>query len=48
MISNTSKFVQKKRGTKRLVSVDICSAEGYSAGIFVGKVSPGIFEIRAK
>ena len=29
----------------RLVSVNICSAEGYSAGIFVGKVSPGIFEL---
>ena len=36
------------RGTKRLVSVNICSVEGNSAGIFVSKVhvSPGIFVIK--
>ena len=34
------------RGTKRLVSVNICSAEGNSAGIFVSKVSPGIFVVK--
>ena len=36
------------RGTKRLVSVDICSVEGNSAGIFVSKVSPGIFVIKER
>ena len=36
------------RGTKRLVSVNICSVESYSAGIFVSKVSPGIFVIKVK
>ena len=36
------------RGTKRLVSVNICSVEGKSAGIFVSKVSPGIFVIKKK
>ena len=36
------------RGTKRLVSVNICSAEGNSAAIFVSKVSPGIFVAKAK
>ena len=36
------------RGTKRLVSVNICSAEGNSAGIFVSKVSPGIFVVKEK
>ena len=30
------------RDTKRLVSVDICSVEGKSAGIFVSKVLPGM------
>ena len=30
------------RGTKRLVSVNICSVEGNSASIFVSKVPPGI------
>ena len=30
------------RGTKRLVSVHICSVEGNPAGIFVRKVSAGI------
>ena len=34
------------RGTKRLVSVNICSVEGSSASVFVSKVSPGIFVIR--
>ena len=38
----------KIRGTKRLVSVNICSAEGNSAGIFVNKVSPGIFVAKEK
>ena len=36
------------RGTKRLVSVNICSVEGNSADIFVSKVSPGIFVIKEK
>ena len=36
------------RGTKRLVSVNICSVEGNSAAIFVGKVSPGIFVLKEK
>ena len=36
------------RGTKRLVSVNICSVEGNSADIFVSKVQPGIFAIKAK
>ena len=36
------------RGTKRLVSVNICSAEGNSAGIFVSKVSPRIFVVKEK
>ena len=36
------------RGTKRLVSVNICSVEGNSASIFVRKVSPGIFVIKEK
>ena len=31
------------RGTKRLVSVNIFSAEGNSASIFVSNVSAGIF-----
>ena len=38
----------KHRGNKRLVSVNICSVEGNSAGIFVSKVSPGIFVIKEK
>ena len=36
------------RSTKRLVSVNICSVEGNSAGIFVSRVSPGIFVIEKK
>ena len=36
------------RGTKLLVSVNICWVEGNSAGIFVNKVSPGIFVIKVK
>ena len=36
------------RGTKRLVSVNICSVEGNSADIFVSKVPPGIFAIKVK
>ena len=36
------------RGTKRLVSVNICSVEGNSADIFVSKVPPGIFVIKVK
>ena len=36
------------RGTKQLVSVNICSVEGNPAGIFVSKVSPGIFVIKLK
>ena len=38
----------RNRGTKRLVSVNICSVEGNSAAIFVSKVSPGIFVIKEK
>ena len=36
------------RGTKRLVSVNICSVEGNSAGIFDSKVSPRIFVVKEK
>ena len=36
------------RGTKRLVSVNICSVEGNSADIFVSKVSPGILVVKEK
>ena len=36
------------RGTKRLVSVNICSVECYSAGIFDSKLSPGIFLVKKK
>ena len=36
------------RGTKRLVSENICSEEGHSAAIFVTKVSPGIFVVKVK
>ena len=36
------------RGTKRLVSVNICSVEGNSAGIFDSRVSPGIFVVKEK
>ena len=43
--SSSSTFV---RGTKRLVSVNICSVEGNSADIFVSKVPPGIFAIKVK
>ena len=39
---------ESSRGTKRLVSVNICSVEGNSADIFVSKVSPGIFVIKVK
>ena len=38
----------KARGTKRLVSVNICSVEGNSADIFVSKVSPGILVVKRK
>ena len=40
--------LQQNRGTKRLVSVNICSVEGNSAGIFVSKMSLGIFVIKEK
>ena len=36
------------RGTKRLVSVNICSVEGNSADIFVSKVSPGTLVVKRK
>ena len=36
------------KGTKRIVSVNICSVEGNSAGIFVSKRPPGIFVIKVK
>ena len=39
---------QYNRGTKRLVSVNICSVEGNSADIFVSQVSPGIFVIKER
>ena len=39
---------QMIRGTKRLVSVDICSVEGNSADIFVSKVSPEILVVKRK
>ena len=41
-------MLARTRGTKRLVSVNICSVEGNSADIFVSKVSPGIFAIKVK
>ena len=40
--------MEQFRGTKRLVSENICSVEGHSAAIFVSKVSPGIFVIKVK
>ena len=36
------------RGNKGLVSVNIYSVEGNSAGIFVSKMSPAIFVIKVK
>ena len=36
------------KGTKRLVSVNICSVKGNSASIFLTKMSPGIFVIKIK
>ena len=39
--------VANTRGTKRLVSINICSVKGNSAE-FVSKVSPGIFVIKVK
>ena len=36
------------RGTIRLVSVNICSVESNSAGIFDGKMSPAIFVVKEK
>ena len=36
------------RDTKRLVSVNIFSVEGNSAGIFLSKLSPRIFVIKVK
>ena len=36
------------RGTKWLVSVNIRSVEGNSPGIFVSRVSPGIFVMKVK
>ena len=36
------------RGTQRLVSVNICSVEGNSAGIFGSKLSPRGFVIKEK
>ena len=36
------------RGTKRLVSVNICSLEGNSADIFFSEVSPGILVVKRK
>ena len=36
------------RGTKRLVSVNICSREDNLAGIFVSKVPPGIFVAKVR
>ena len=44
----TASFGKYLRGTKRLVSVNICSVEGNSADIFVNKVSPGILVIKRK
>ena len=37
---------QCNRGSRWLVSENICSVEGNSAGIFVSKVSPGVFVIK--
>ena len=38
----------KNQGHQLLVSVNICSVEVNSAGIFFSKVSPGIFVIKVK
>ena len=45
---NTFHLKGFSRGTKRLVSVNICSVEGNSADIFDSKVSPGIFVMKEK
>ena len=42
------RYIEVIRGTKRLVSVNICSVEGNSAGIFVSKVLLGIFVMKEK
>ena len=44
----TIRYPSLSRGTKRLVSVHICSVEGNLAGIFVSKVSPGSFVIKGR
>ena len=41
-------FRSDYRGIKQLVSVNICSVEGNSAGIFASKLSTGIFVIKVK
>ena len=41
-------MMKSDRGTKRRVSVNICSVEGNSADIFVSKVSPGILVVKEK
>ena len=38
--------MRRSRGAKQLVSVNICSVEVNSAGIFVSKVPPGIFVMK--
>ena len=45
-LSKAPKKDKWTRGTERLVSANIRSVEGNSAGIFVGKVSPGIFLVK--
>ena len=47
-INSLETFISSTRGTKRLVSINICSLEGNSADIFFSKVSPGIFVMKVK
>ena len=52
-VNTQGNYWQTGRGTKRLVSVNIgsvniCSVEGNSAGIFDSKVSPEIFVVKEK
>ena len=39
---------EESRGTKRLVSVNICSVEGNSVGVFDSKVTPRILVVKEK
>ena len=41
-------LLEKYHDIRRLVSLNICSVEGNSAGIFFSKMSSGIFVIKVK